>query len=369
LEYHYRIKDNADVGTFWYHSHRHPIASEQVAGGAYGMLIVEQHSLQSYPAHLQRFFQNEVLLQYASILDKKSTTLTNLLNGKQDPLNITMNSKHYYYVRVSFVIISDSINYLQFVPSDACEVRPMAYDGVYRSSLPHPESTHKHMMTTSSRLDLAVQCHQDATIVFHQGAVSDGANLVNVQVSNQDDSNKMASPFWNDKQKTSWNPRRPYYMPDLADVNTNFWKVATWTVTMDDLTIKDNGNMTKEVSINQIRWNPAIAIRQFRLGQLVEWTLINTEKHPFHIHINRMQIVQKGGCGYRYEEGEYYDTIASDAPCRIRMQFWDFAGRIVAHCHKLHHEDKGMMVWIDILGGVEHGVNGTSQVQCSDIGL
>ena len=93
---------------------------------------------------------------------------------------------------------------------------------------------------------------------------------------------------------------------------------------------------------------------------------MNTKAHPFHIHINRMQVAQDGGCGYRYEVGEYYDTIASKTPsCKIRMQFWDFAGRIVAHCHKLKHEDQGMMVWIDVVGGPEHGVHGASQVECS----
>lgn len=366
LEFHYRIKDNADVGTFWYHSHRHPIAAKQVGGGAYGMLIVEPSSYKRYPSHLQSLFQNEILLQYASMLDKKTQTRTNLLNGKPEALNITMDSNDYYYVRVSFVVISDAINYLQFVPSHACEARPMAYDGVYRSSLPHSQSSDKHMMTTSSRLDLAVQCHEDATIIFHQGSLSEGAKLVNIEVSNENDNKALASPFWNVTNQSFWHPWRPYYMPDLADVNTNFWKVATWNVSMDDSTNNMNGTVAKEVSINQIRWDPAIAIRQFRIGHLVEWTLINTGKHPFHIHINRMQIVQEGGCGYRYEEGEYYDTIASDAPCRIRMQFWDFAGRIVAHCHKLKHEDSGMMVWIDVTGGIEHGVNGTNQTQCSD---
>eukprot|EP00980_Cylindrotheca_fusiformis_P029981 scaffold24136_cov157-Cylindrotheca_fusiformis.AAC.3 len=190
LEYHYRIKDNSDVGTFWYHPHRHPLVANQAAGGAYGMLIVEPPSYSGFPLHLQKFFQdNEVLLQYASILDKKRHIRTNLLNGKPEPLNLTMNSNEYYYLRVSTVVISDAINYIQFVPSNACgDVRPMAYDGVFRSSLPHPNSTDRHMMTTASRLDLAVQCQQDATIVFHQGKLSNGAKLVNIHVASSSSS-------------------------------------------------------------------------------------------------------------------------------------------------------------------------------------
>jgi FtsP/CotA-like multicopper oxidase with cupredoxin domain len=43
LVYEYLILDDADhVGTFWYHSHRHPVAAQQVSKGAYGMLLIEE---------------------------------------------------------------------------------------------------------------------------------------------------------------------------------------------------------------------------------------------------------------------------------------------------------------------------------------
>ena len=46
-----------------------------------------------------------------------------------------------------------------------------------------------------------------------------------------------------------------------------------------------------------------------------------------------MLIVEPGGCGHgRFEEGQYYDTIAADQDeCRVRVKFFDFAGRIVIH--------------------------------------
>ena len=58
-----------------------------------------------------------------------------------------------------------------------------------------------------------------------------------------------------------------------------------------------------------------------------------------------MLIVEPGGCGHgRFEEDQYYDTIAADQDeCRVRVKFFDFAGRIVTHCHRFGHEDMGMM--------------------------
>lgn len=292
-------------------------------------------------------------------------------------MDITMDSNEFYYFRISFILLSDPVSYFEIIPSDACEARPMAYDGVFRSILPHPESSSKHMLTSSSRLDLAIKCHQDAQVVFHQGEISDGANLLNIRFTTDGVANRRydatrilesSSPYWDATNKTSWTPRRPYYLPDLANVNTNFWQINKWNVTMDYV-METKGNNTKaekQLTINKIHWDPEIAIRELQLGQLVEWTLIETATHPFHIHVNKMQIVQGGGCGYRFEEGQYFDTITSEEPCLVRLQFWDFSGRIVAHCHRLSHEDQGMMVWIDVMGS-DHGVNGTKQAKCSTV--
>ena len=106
----------------------------------------------------------------------------------------------------------------------------------------------------------------------------------------------------------------------------------------------------KIVAINNHIWDPNTPLRSFRKNQIVELVLFGTERHPFHMHINHMQIVSKEDCGTsgRYEYGEFYDTIAAPDGCRVRFQFWDFVGRVILHCHKLRHEDRGMMVWLNI---------------------
>ena len=80
-----------------------------------------------------------------------------------------------------------------------------------------------------------------------------------------------------------------------------------------------------------------------------------------------MLIVEPGGCGHgRFEEGQYYDTLAADQDeCRVRVKFFDFAGRIVIHCHRFGHEDMGMMSWIDVLGGHGHGMQATPPESCT----
>jgi FtsP/CotA-like multicopper oxidase with cupredoxin domain len=306
-------------------------------------------------------------------------------------LTIVVNKDTYYRVRISAVVYSDSINYVEFIPHDACDViRPIAYDGVYRSEIPHPTiNSPKHFLTVSSRLDVALRCQQDVDIYFHQGqqqliegtqtlkmvhvhvqpnsavdtCIIDSLNSTSSKVVVLTNPQTPSSPYWDDKKETTWNPRRPYYMPDLTDPFQvgQTWVDDTWTVSMDDYFT----NGTKAVSVNQIVWDPSVAARSFDLNALVEWNLLRTQSHPFHAHINRMQVVQPGGCGHRYEEGEYFDTITADQDeCLVRMKFFDYSGRLVIHCHRFGHEDKGMMTWVDILGGHGHGVKATPQVDC-----
>jgi FtsP/CotA-like multicopper oxidase with cupredoxin domain len=251
------------------------------------------------------------------------------------------------------------VNFVEFAPADACEVRVVAYDGVYRSKIPHETPNHKHMLTTSSRVDLAVKCNRNADMHFHQGSVNQQeSRMVSLQTTTETaEAEVLSSPFWDADLQTQWTPRRPYYMGDLLSPSSVVDEV--WNITMDKIIVDGK----KLLSMNHQRWDPNVPIRSIEMNRLVELTVWNTKHHPFHIHINRMQIVK--GCGYRYEEGEYYDSIAAKTdPCTVRLKFLDFAGRVVAHCHKLNHEDKGMMVWLNVTGGPGQGVSGDAQEDC-----
>ena len=212
------------------------------------------------------------------------------------------------------------------------------------------------MMTVGSRSDLAVSCNKHVEIHFHQGTMTNHSKLVTIHV---DESRELlstgniptsihipavlpSSPYWDPETELTWNPRRPYYMPDLATAST--FVDEYWSVSLDDYFV----NGTHGHLINQHKWDPNQSIRTFTLGQLVEYPILNSHKHPYHTHINRMQIVEPGGCGERFEEGEYFDTIAqtdetAGGGCRVRTKFFDFGGRVVIHCHRFEHEDHGMM--------------------------
>lgn len=316
-----------------------------------------------YPGHLTNFLtQNEVLLQFGSMYNKnlEGAARSNKVNG-QDFLDLALTPNTHYYFRVSSVVYAESVNYVEFDPPNACDVRVVSYDGVYRSEIPGPSSLHKHMMTVSSRADFAVTCSENADVHFHQGKLSEASKMVSIRLlqddGDEEDSNSdensptvvslpaslPSSAYWDPSTKSTWKPRRPYYMPDLSAPTTIVDEY--WTVSMDDYFV----NGTKGVSVNQAVWDPKKSLRTFAIGTLLEYPIMLSKSHPYHAHINRMQIVEPGGCGGRYEEGEYFDTIVQLNPktpsggCTVRTKLFDFAGRVVIHCHRWGHEDKGMM--------------------------
>jgi FtsP/CotA-like multicopper oxidase with cupredoxin domain len=111
---------------------------------------------------------------------------------------------------------------------------------------------------------------------------------------------------------------------------------------------------------------PNIPLLQPRLNSVEEWTFVNrnNDQHPIHIHVNDYQVV------------DYYDPVSglqlqnlpfgqdnqnTPAPkmvngnvtepgrISVRTLFQDFIGTYVLHCHRLNHEDGGLMLLINVI--------------------
>jgi FtsP/CotA-like multicopper oxidase with cupredoxin domain len=106
-----------------------------------------------------------------------------------------------------------------------------------------------------------------------------------------------------------------------------------------------------------IPYQSSRALRQtVALGSVEEWTVFNMNniRHPFHIHINPIQVTKING---QPVEPFWCDTIAlpqggspiEPTSMTFRTRFRDFSGAFVMHCHMLAHEDMGMMQRVEIV--------------------
>jgi suppressor of ftsI len=93
---------------------------------------------------------------------------------------------------------------------------------------------------------------------------------------------------------------------------------------------------------------PNNPVFQPRLGTVEEWTLMNptAQAHPFHLHQNPQQVIT-GGAGLLTDQDVI--NVPAGKTVVIRIEFTDFLGTLVYHCHRVDHEDDGMMALVKIL--------------------
>ena len=391
LDYTWDIPNDHVGGTYWYHAHHHGTTEEQVQGGAYGMLIVEDNT--NLNPNIPDWARNELLLQAVETFDG--------IIGNGKPIGeieiLSIQPNIWYRLRLSMVssyAAPTNITFLDGVNNNSddgnysnvvCDIHKVANDGVWRSSIPGPKAT-RYELTGVSRADFALRCNivtslsssssssssssitieQDNGIVVEEESLGSNdvpitytwygedqhfaslrliADSVVVDVFAGDDGDDTSStgnvvakqPDYS--IMSEWTPTRPYALQDMRNVeitNPN----NTFTVFM------------RYDNINDVYWDPTTPLTTIGYDRVHEWTLQGTSFHPFHIHLYHVQVMNEG-CGAGYEIGEFYDTIAktsseSDGPCIVRFRTADIGQRCVIHCHVLFHEDNGSMAWINV---------------------
>jgi FtsP/CotA-like multicopper oxidase with cupredoxin domain len=115
---------------------------------------------------------------------------------------------------------------------------------------------------------------------------------------------------------------------------------------------------------------PNVPLIQPRLGSIEEWrfTNYNNDEHPIHVHVNDFQVVEYFDPTTGLRTGpDMFSVDNANAPAptmqidesviqpgilAIRTRFDDYAGLFVMHCHRLNHEDNGLMALVSVIPAV-----------------
>jgi len=137
---------------------------------------------------------------------------------------------------------------------------------------------------------------------------------------------------------------------------------------------------------------PYAPVVQPRLNSMEEWEFINItqDQHPMHVHVNSFQVIKvedpnnplnNSGAQSWYQDvinvpaGKFdsQGNLVEPGRVKIRARFKDYTGTFVQHCHRLDHEDGGMMQVVTILAehqyyavGVTGGGGTDSRVEVRD---
>jgi FtsP/CotA-like multicopper oxidase with cupredoxin domain len=115
---------------------------------------------------------------------------------------------------------------------------------------------------------------------------------------------------------------------------------------------------------------PNMPLVQARLGSIEEWQFINhnNDEHPIHVHVNDFQVTayHDPTTGLRTGPDKFFvdnanvpapvmmpdETVVQPGYMAMRTRFDDFIGLYVMHCHRLNHEDNGLMALVNVIPAV-----------------
>ncbi|MGB6950371.1 MAG: multicopper oxidase domain-containing protein, partial [Candidatus Cybelea sp.] len=115
---------------------------------------------------------------------------------------------------------------------------------------------------------------------------------------------------------------------------------------------------------------PNVPLIQARLGSIEEWNFVNhnNDAHPIHVHVNDFQVTRyfDPTTGTRLGPQMFGEDNANvPAPSlgpqealiqagtlTMRTKFNDYLGLYVLHCHRLNHEDNGLMMLVNVIPAV-----------------
>ncbi len=117
---------------------------------------------------------------------------------------------------------------------------------------------------------------------------------------------------------------------------------------------------------------PNAPLLQPRLNSVEEWTFYNynNDGHPIHVHVNDFQVTSYYNpttglrTGPKIFASDTYnlpqpaqindpdEDVAIPAELSIRTKFRNYTGLFVMHCHRLNHEDNGLMLMVNIIPAV-----------------
>ena len=107
---------------------------------------------------------------------------------------------------------------------------------------------------------------------------------------------------------------------------------------------------------------PNVPLIQARLGSVEEWNFVNhnNDAHPIHVHVNDFQVTKyfdpttgtKLGPQMFGEDNANVpapsmgpqEAVIQAGTLTMRTRFIDYLGLYVLHCHRLNHEDNGLMM-------------------------
>ncbi|TFD44681.1 multicopper oxidase family protein [Cryobacterium sp. TMT1-2-1] len=353
FDYEYQLPANHPPGLYWYHPHHHGFVADQIFGGLYGAIIVDdpepieaarERVLVISDITLDGLGRIPAVSQMEQMLGREGELV--LVNGQVNPRMSARPAE-----RERWRIVNACVSrYLRL----RLDGQRMQLLGIDSGRFGAPETVDEIVLAPGNRADLLVTM-ADGTAVLEtlpydrggpggmmgggerprSGTSTGRVSLATLTVAGEE----VAAPPTVPAQPA---PR------DLRGRAVTARRELTFAMGMDGMMGGGGGMMS--FTINGREFDGDRVDTTVEAGSVEEWSLRNTSPmdHPVHLHVWPMQIVESDGRAPDTAIWQDVVNVPARGQIRVRIAFDDFAGRSVYHCHILDHEDNGMMGVIEV---------------------
>jgi len=195
-----------------------------------------------------------------------------------------------------------------------CEMKLLAKDGIYIEDFPRDITD--AAVVPGGRADIMVRCPTANTNYPFTGIVDDYASI---QTSGTTRSSQDLAP---------WAPTYPEYLTDLRGdgrvTSGCECDTALGGTAVNNIPFPSDGSFLHTTHLG------AVTSRH-----------LSANAHPYHQHVYPFQLIGDGFATAYNRVGDWHDVIKGTG--EIRFKPTEFTGKLMLHCHRLVHEDLGMM--------------------------
>jgi FtsP/CotA-like multicopper oxidase with cupredoxin domain len=363
--YEFEVKNRA--GTYWYHPHPHGRTGPQVYRGLAGLFIVSDDEERSarlpsdeydVPLVIQdRTFDrgNQLIYTAGHRMEQMTGFLGDwiMVNGMPDfVLPVSTNA-----YRLRILNGSNSRIYRLAWQDD----RRLTIIGTDGGLLEKPLQRRYAFLSPGERLEIWADFNDDpigfetalVSLPFDGGTAGRGMMMGRGMMQSQRLPNGAGFTIFKVKvtkrENRDWvlPPKLSEIGPSQQDAADNFSSPKDFFLTMNHMQWSINGRTfeMEDVADDEI----------VRLGSREIWQFHNTGggmmhmmnvPHPIHLHGKQFRVLERSGVTHQgYVDEGWKDTVLIMPGERIKIlvDFDDYPGMFLYHCHNLEHEDMGMM--------------------------
>ena len=344
FDYDYRLPEDHPPGVFWYHPHHHGTVADQLFGGLYGAIVVEDP--EELPVARGRVIVvSDITLDAAGRLRQPSTMERMmgregelvLVNGQVRPTLTARPGE-----RERWRVVNACTSRYMRLRLDGQQIDLLGIDsGRYAEA----RRVEEIALATGNRADLLVTTTAGTSTLQALGVDRGGmGGMMGGSVSG--DVGPLATLDVAGADVAAPPPVPPQPQPrDLRGAEVTERRRLTFDMGMGGGMGGGMGPGGMTFTIDGREFDPDRIDQSVSLGAVEEWTITNTSPmdHPMHLHVWPMQILAEGGRPVDDVRWQDVVNIPAGGEVTVRVAFDDFSGRTVYHCHILDHEDNGMM--------------------------